>query len=214
MKKKSEKKNKNKKTTSSSQILFLYLFRLRRGALPDVRQQLPRQDVPREGDPLGPRDAGRRRALADIVERRLLRLHGERLLDRRPQGVEHLRVPAQVVHDVLEDLLVVREAQRAEDDHDGHVGLDVGQPRAEHRADAAAAASSTTPALGEHPHRAGRERPRGPLGSRPALGREGVLRRRLAENVDVVVRHALLGDKDLLGTVDDKVPALVERALP
>ena len=36
MKKKSEKKNKNKKTTSSSQILFLYLFRLRRGALPDV----------------------------------------------------------------------------------------------------------------------------------------------------------------------------------
>ena len=204
MRRKENCKPKKKKKNSS------YLLRLRRRALPDVRQQLPRQDVPGERDPLSARDARSRRALADVVERRLLRLHGEGLLYRRAQRVEHLRVAAEVVDDVLEDFLIVGEPQGAEHHHDGHVGLDVREAGAQDGPDAAATAaasssSSSGPSLGEHAHGAGREGASRALGRRAALGGEGVLRGRLSEDVDVVVGHALLRDQDLLGAVDDEV---------
>ena len=104
---------------------------------------------------------------------------------------------------MFENFLVVRQPQRAEDDHDGHVALDVGEAGTQDGPDAAAAAARA--ALGQHPHGAGRERARRALGRRAALGGEGVFRGGLAEDVDVVVRHALLGDEHLLGAVDDEV---------
>lgn len=60
----------------------------------------------------------------------LLALDGEGLLDAGPQRLHHLGV-AEVVHDVLQDVAVRRQAQRAEDDQYWQVGADVGYRRAD-----------------------------------------------------------------------------------
>lgn len=91
------------------------LARLAKGRLPHVRQQLFLQDLARVLDPLGARDADRRRALADIVERERGRRHGLRLLDRGAQGLGHLGV-VQAVDHVLEDVAVAHHPQGAEED--------------------------------------------------------------------------------------------------
>ena len=56
----------------------------------------------------------------------LLVLDGEGLLDGGPQRLHHLGV-LEVVHDVLQDVLVRHKAQRAEEHQDGDVGADVGE---------------------------------------------------------------------------------------
>lgn len=55
----------------------------------------------------------------------LLGLDGKGLLNGGPQGLHHLCV-VEVVHHVLQDVLVGCEPQRTEDDEDGHIRADVG----------------------------------------------------------------------------------------
>jgi len=216
------------------------LARVGRRPHPHVRQQLLVQDVARKGNPLGARGARRARALADVVERRLLGLHRERFLDRRAQGVEHLGVGG-VVHDVFNDVAVRRQPQRAERDDDRHIRFRVGQRHAQRL-------PAARPRARELAHRDGGLGLDRALGRRPALGRPGVFGGGLFEDVAMVVGHALLCDEHLkegrqegggvgvgvrvgvgaragvgstpnpspylLRPVDDKVAALVERAFP
>mmetsp|Transcript_6455 Transcript_6455/g.19395 ORF Transcript_6455/g.19395 Transcript_6455/m.19395 type:complete len:201 (-) Transcript_6455:880-1482(-) len=90
-----------------------------------VRQQLLGKDLARILDARLSRHANRRPALANEVQRHVLALDHERLLDRRPQHVEH-RLVLEVIHDVLQDVLVRHKAQRAEDDDHGDLLPDVG----------------------------------------------------------------------------------------
>ena len=56
----------------------------------------------------------------------LLVLDGEGLLDGGPERLHHLSV-VEVVDHMLQDVLVGRQAERAEDDEDGHIRFDVGE---------------------------------------------------------------------------------------
>ena len=130
------------------------------------------------------------------------RLDRERVLETGLHELEHLGVGA-LIHDVVEDVLVGDDVERAEDDDDRNVGADVGDRALHRRARLALGAA-------HHLDLERRDRLAALLDGRPDLGevRDG-RRLRLGEHVDAVRRHALLSDEDLLRAVDDEVAALL-----
>ena len=187
------------------------LLGVRVGRDPDVGQQLLLQRFPGPGDAVRPQRARVGATLAQVVERCFLGLDGERLFERGAQRLQQLGVP-EVGRDVLHDLPVRAQAQGAEDDHDRHVRVDVGQGGDDGRAAASTAAPAAAGLLqldGQGGRRPGRA-----LALGPHLGQEGVFAARgRLEDVDVVVGHALLRDQHLFGAVHNEVAALVKGAL-
>mmetsp|Transcript_29662 Transcript_29662/g.73493 ORF Transcript_29662/g.73493 Transcript_29662/m.73493 type:complete len:317 (-) Transcript_29662:989-1939(-) len=89
-----------------------------------VRQQLLLQDLLCVLDALVPRHTHRAAALPNEIQRHRLGLNDKCLLNGRPQQLHHLVVP-EVVHDMLQDVLICHEAQRAEHHKHGDVCADV-----------------------------------------------------------------------------------------
>ena len=118
----------------------------------DVRQEVLLEELDDVLDAALPRDLLHLlRARADVVARGLDGRYRARLVDGRPQRLEHLRV-LEVVDDVRDDLLVVLEVERAEDDDERHVCVHVGQDDA----DVAAAAVLSALAVHDGAHGAAR----------------------------------------------------------
>ena len=174
---------------------------------PDVREELLLQNLPGVLDALISGHPHGAATLADEIQRHLLGLDHLRLLDGRAEEVHHL-VVAKVVHNVLEDILVCHEAERAEHHEQGNLRADIRKSDANH-------AGLALGAGGVHqPRHAARRRPGTALRRRSALRHPHVLARlALLEDVHVVGAHLLLRDENLLGSVDDEVAALVVGAL-
>lgn len=99
----------------------------------DVRQHFFLKDLPGVEDAFVAEHALRRAALADVVERDGAILDDESLLERGAHHLHQLRV-REVVHDMLEDVAVGDEAERAEDDHYRHFLPNVWQRTVDGRA--------------------------------------------------------------------------------
>jgi hypothetical protein len=141
----------------------------------------------------------------DKVQRGVPILDGKRLLDAWPEHFEHRRV-IRVETDVAKDISVRDDSERAKDDNNGNVHLDVGQLDVEDRAGSRTARCS---GVQSDLHLAD---PPGPLEVARHGGVEGE-RGLFLEDVDLVESHTLLGDEDLLRTLDDEVAARVVWAL-
>lgn len=173
----------------------------------DVRQHLLLEDLLSVAQPPIPLEAGGGAAPADEVERDRLVLDGESLLDGRLEHLKQLGV-VPVVADVLEDVAVRNDAEGAEDDHDWDVGLDVRQGGADELAGDAAGRLFGARGL-VHLDLHGGDGLAAFFDGGPDLGEVGDGgRARFGKDVDVVGRHALLGDEHLFGAVDDKVASL------
>mmetsp|Transcript_16479 Transcript_16479/g.64296 ORF Transcript_16479/g.64296 Transcript_16479/m.64296 type:complete len:1268 (+) Transcript_16479:614-4417(+) len=143
---------------------------------------------------------------ANEVQRQLLLLDHLCLAEARPHQLHHRSV-REVVHNVLEDVLVCHVVERAEDEDDRHLLADVGHLRLDSSATRAALAL-------EHLHVHGGRRLAACLRARADLRDVRVLGGSLLlEHVHTVRAHLLLGYQHLLGAVDDEVAALVVGAL-
>mmetsp|Transcript_5657 Transcript_5657/g.11878 ORF Transcript_5657/g.11878 Transcript_5657/m.11878 type:complete len:546 (-) Transcript_5657:105-1742(-) len=181
----------------------------------DVRQHLLLQDTGRVSDPIVLGDVLGAASSSNKIQRHVLPLDDEGLLERGPEDVHHLPV-RQVVHDQLDDVAIRHVPKRAEHHHDGHVRTDVRQRRPDlvalHRA--VLGAASALPSLVVHldVQRGGGTGRILHLGPRLDHPRK-FTRVLLFEGVHVVVRHALLRHDHFFRAVDDEVSALVVDAL-
>mmetsp|Transcript_52108 Transcript_52108/g.110741 ORF Transcript_52108/g.110741 Transcript_52108/m.110741 type:complete len:312 (-) Transcript_52108:640-1575(-) len=176
---------------------------------PHVRKHLLLQYPCRVPDAIVLRDVLRRSPPPYEVQRYLLLLYHERLLEGRPEEVHHLPV-REVVHHVLDDVAVGDVPQRAEYNHHGDVGANVRKGGSD-----LIPLDGPLPPLLVHLYVQRGGGPRGVFHLRSRLDDPRELGRLLlAEGVDVVVAHPLLRHDDLLASVDHEVPPLVVDALP
>ena len=173
----------------------------------DVGEELLLENLLGVLDALRPGHPHRATTLADEVQRHLLRLNHLSLLDGVAEQLHHL-VILEIVHEVLQDVLVRDEPERPEHHEEGNLCSDVRDGDAD----------DTRLVLGARrvaePCHARARRPRAALRGGSALGDPHVLTGLpLLKDVDVVGAHLLLRDEHLLGAVDDEVAALIVRAL-